>query len=108
MIANVKEIFKKKRRLENVLKTSWQDALKTSWRRMAKTNILILTKTSWRLLEDFFWRRKAKANIFFLIKTSSKDEDEWRLQDVFMKMNVCWEEGRFFNYIFRLNTAKNF
>ena len=88
-------------RLEDVLKMSWrrfcktswrrlENVLKTSWRRIAKTNILVLTKTSWRRLEDVFWRRKAKANIFVLIKTSSEDEDERRVQDVFIKTNVCW------------------
>ena len=58
---------------------------------MAKTNILVFTKTSWRRLEDVFWRPKAKANIFVLIKTSSEDKDERRLQDVFIKTNVCWD-----------------
>ena len=33
----------------------------------------------------------AKTNILVLIKTSSEDEDERRLQDVFIKTNVCWE-----------------
>ena len=41
---------------------------------MAKTNILVLTQTSWRRL----------------LKTCSEDEDERRLQDVFIKANVCW------------------
>ena len=40
--------------------------------------------------QDVFWRRKAKANIFFLIKTSSEGEGKRRLQDVFIKTNVCW------------------
>ena len=31
-------------------------------------------------------------NIFVLIKTSSEDEDERRLQDDFIKTNVCWVE----------------
>ena len=86
-------------RLENVLKISLQDVLKTLWRRLED-----VLKTSWRRLEDVlktygqdeyigldqdvFWRRKAKANIFVLIKASS--EDEIRLQDVFIKTNVCW------------------
>ena len=86
-------------RLENVLKISLQDVLKTLWRRLED-----VLKTSWRRLEDIwptriywsstrrlqdvFWRRKAKANIFVLIKAPS--EDEIRLQDVFIKTNVCW------------------
>ena len=32
----------------------------------------------------------AKTNILVLTKTSSEDEDERRLQDVFIKTNVCW------------------
>ena len=100
------------RRLEKVLKTSWQDVLKTSWRhlenilktswrRMTKTNILVLTRTSWRRLENVFWRGKAKANILVLIKTSSRRLQDvfcrrrWktssrRLQDVLIITNVCW------------------
>ena len=102
------------RRLEDVLKTFLQDVLKTSWKRLEdvlktysqdeyigldqdvlKTSSedvkLRRTYSSWsRRLEDVFWRRKAKANIFVLIKTSSEDEDETRLQDVFIKTNVCW------------------
>ena len=27
-----------------------------------------------------------------VLKTSSKDEDERRLQDVFIKINVCWDK----------------
>ena len=75
------------RRLQNVLKTSWQDVLKTFWRRIywswprrleyalwrrkVKANILVLIKTSWRRLEDVFWRGRWN--------TSSRC-----LQDVFM------------------------
>ena len=89
------------RRFEDVLKMSWRRFCKTSWRRLE--NVL---KTSWRRLEnvlktydqdeyvgldeDVFWRRMSKANIFVLIKTSSEDEDERRLQDVFIKSNVWW------------------
>ena len=58
------------RRLENVLKASWQDVLKKSWGRLE--NVL---KTSWRPM--------AKTNVLVLIKTSSEDEDKRRLQDVF-------------------------
>ena len=79
------------KRLEDVLKTYGQekyigldqDVLKTSsedvfWRRRAKANIFVLIKTSWRCLQDVFWRRRRK--------TSSR-----RLQEVFIKTNVCWE-----------------
>ena len=82
------------RRFQDVFKMSWwrlEKVLKTSWRHMAKTNILVLTKTSsedvrlrrrysswWRRLEDVF-------------KTSSEDKDERRLQEVFIKANVCWD-----------------
>ena len=81
------------KRLQDVLKTSWrrlENVLKTSWRRMTKTSILVLIKTSsedvwvrriysswWRRLQDVFWRQRRK--------TSSR-----RLQDVFIKTNVCW------------------
>ena len=65
-------VNKRRRRLENVLKTSW--------RRKTKTNILVL----------IFWKYMNNANIFVLIKTSSEDEDERHLQDVFTKTNVCW------------------
>ena len=82
------------RRLEDVLKTSCkrlEDVLKTSWGRL-KDIWPRQIYWSWpRRLEDVFWRRKAKANIFILFKTSSEDEDERRLQDVFIKTNVCWE-----------------
>ena len=82
------------RRIEDVLKTFWRcldDVLKTYgqdeyivldqdvfWRGKAKANIFVLIKTSWRRLEDVFWRWRRK--------TSSK-----RLQDVFIKANVCWD-----------------
>ena len=79
------------RHLEEVLKTYWQDVLKMSY-------------WSWsRRPEDVFWSRMTKVNIFVLIKTSSENEDERRLQDVFItssrrlhnvfiKTNVCWED----------------
>ena len=71
--------------LEDVLKTSWryledvfarrlEDVLKTSWRRMTKTNILVLTKTS-------------SENLRLRLTYSSWSR---RLQDVFLKTNVCW------------------
>ena len=83
-------------RLVNVLKTSLQDALKMSWRRLQ--NFL---KTSWRRLENVLktsWRRMTKTNILVLTKTSSENlrlrltYSSWsrRLQDVFLKTNVCW------------------
>ena len=103
------------RRLEGVLKMSWkrledvfakrledflarrlENVLKTSWRHMTKTNILVLIKRPWRCLENVFCRRISnisKANVFVLIKTSFEDEDERRLQDVFIKTNVCWVGG---------------
>ena len=94
-------------RLENVVRTSLQDVLKISWRRLEdvfKTSHRRLEdvfKTPWRRLEDVwprriywswsrrledvFWRPLSKANMFVLIKTSSR-----RLEDVFIKTNVCW------------------
>ena len=66
------------RRLENVLKTPWrrlENFLKTPWRCRAKTNILVLTKTSWTSSEDVRLRRTYPSR---------------RLQDVFIKTNVCW------------------
>ena len=44
-----------------------------------------------RRLQDVFWRCLSKENIFVLIKTSSEGEDERRVQDVFIKTNVCWK-----------------
>ena len=90
--------------LQDILKMSWrrlEDIFKTSWRHMANMNILVLTKASWRQLEDIFWRHKAKGNIFVLMKTSWRPLEDvfWRrrrktssrrLQDVFIKTNVCW------------------
>ena len=80
--------------LRDVLKTSWkrlEDVLKTYdqdkyigldqdvfWRRMDKVNIFVLIKTSWRRLEDVSWRQRRK--------TSTR-----RLQEVFIKTNVCWD-----------------
>ena len=104
-------------RLEKVLKTSLQDVLKMSWKYLSKTSWRCLEDvfarrleddltTSWKRLEDVlktydqdeyidldqdvFWRRMSKVNIFVLIKTSSEDKDERRLQDVFIKTNLCW------------------
>ena len=77
--------------LEDVLKTFLQDVLKTSWRRIAKTNIMVLTKSS---SEDVSLRRTYSSwsrRIEDVFKTSSEDEDERRLQDVFIKTNICWD-----------------
>ena len=82
-------------RLEEIFKTSWrrlktygqakyicldQDVLKTSWdvfrRRMTKANIFVLIKTSSRHLQDVFWRWRWKTSLR-------------RLQDIFIKTNVC-------------------
>ena len=41
----------------------------------------------------------AKTNIFVLIKTSSED-DERHLQDVFIKMDVCWDVMNICSYSF--------
>ena len=81
-----------------ILKTSWrhlcktslrclEDVLKTSWRRMIKTNIIVLIKTTWRLL-----------------KTSSEHKDERRLQDVFIKTNVCWVPLKSVTWDFRYSS----
>ena len=68
------------RRLEDVLKTSWiclEDVLKTSWRRLEDVWPRRIYWSWPRRLEDVFWGRKDKANIFVLMKTSWR-----RLQDV--------------------------
>ena len=65
------------RRLENVLKTSWQDVLKTSWKRLED-----VLKT--------YGQDKYIGLDQDVLKTSFEDEDEERLQDVFIKTNVCW------------------
>ena len=84
------------RRFEDVLKMSWQDVLKMSWRRLEdvlKTSWRSYGKTSWRRLEDVL---KAYGQDKYIgldqdvLKTSFEDEDEERLQDVFIKTNVCW------------------
>ena len=105
-------------RLESVLKTSLQDVLKMSWRRLEDfletswrrlENVL---KTPWRRLEDVLktsWKRfedvlKTYSQDEYIgldqdvLKTSSEDVrlrrtySSWsrRLQDVFIKTNVCW------------------
>ena len=68
-------------RLEDVLKTSWrglEDVLKTSWRRLEDVQPRRIYWSSPGRLED-------------VLKTSSEDEHERRLQDFFIKTNVCWE-----------------
>ena len=86
---------------EDVLKTSWrcledvftrrlEDILKMFWRHMTKTNILVLIKTSWRrLLKTYKYSEYVRLDQDVL-KTSSEDEGKRRLQDVFIKTNVCW------------------
>ena len=68
---------------------------------MAKMKILFLTKTSERRLKDVFWRRRViriysswSRHLEDVLKTSSEDEDKRRLQEVFVKMNVCWDHIR--------------
>ena len=86
------------RHLEDVFETCWrrlEDALKMSWRRfedVLKTSSKRLEdvlKMSWRLLEDI-WQDEY-IGLEDVLKTSSEDGDERRLQDVFIKTNVCWE-----------------
>ena len=85
--------------LKNILKISWtclgdafarrlENVLKTSSRRIVKTNILVLSKTS---PEDVCLRRICSfwpICLEDISKTSSEDEDERRLQDVFIETNV--------------------
>ena len=78
------------RRLEEVFARRLEDLLQTSGKCLEGVRLRRIYWSWPRLLEDVFWRRKAKSNIFVLIKTSSEDEDERRLQDVFIKTNVCW------------------
>ena len=64
------------RRLEDVLKTSWQDVLKMSWRHLED-----VFKTSWRRLEDVL-----KTFLQGVLKTSwkhLKDVLRRRLEDIF-------------------------
>ena len=85
--------------LKNILKISWtclgdafarrlENVSKTSSRRIVKTNILVLSKTS---PEDVWLRRICSfwpICLEDISKTSSEDEDERRLQDVFIETNV--------------------
>ena len=98
-----------------MLKMSWrrlEDVFKTSWRRLEE-----VLKTCWRCLEDVLktydqdeyvgldegvlktssedvWVRRINSSwsrrLEDVLKTSSEDEYQRRLQDVFIKTNVCW------------------
>ena len=102
------------KRLEDVLKMSWRRFPKTSWRSLKnvpKTLLQDVLKTSWKRLEDVWprrihwsWPRRlenvsktSSENVWLrwislenVLKTSSGDENERRLQDVFIKTDVCW------------------
>ena len=72
-------------RLEDVSKMSRRRSCKTSWRRIVKTNILVLTKTS---SEDVSLRRTYSS---WSRRLEERRKTSWgRLQDVFIKTNVCW------------------
>ena len=94
--------------LQEVLKMSWrclksvfarrlEGVFKTSWRRLEE-----VLKTSWRPIEDVRWRRiywswprrleDERLRWIYLSwsRRSSEDKDERRLQDVFIKTNLCW------------------
>ena len=77
------------RRLENVFKTSWRFLENLFVRRLEDVWPRRIYWYWSRRLEDVFWRGMSKANIFVLMKTSS-EENERRLQDAFIKTNVCW------------------
>ena len=113
------------RHLEDVSKTFWrclEDVLRTSWKGLEDVmarRLEYILKTSWRRLEDV-WRRwicwswpRSLEDVF---KTSSKDlwlrriyssedKDKRRLQDFFIKTNVCWEDS---NSLQRLSKKINF
>ena len=102
--------------LQDVLKTSWRcleevfarrlhDVLKTSWRCYEEVlpkriywfwsrHLDDVLKTSsedvWLRRIDSFWSRRLE-NVFWrhLLKMSSELNDERRLQDAFIKANVC-------------------
>ena len=76
--------------LEGVFARRLENVLKRSWRRMVKTNLLVLIKTSWRRLENVLRGRRRK--------TSSR-----RLQDNFIKTNVCWDMLRIIGSLNHLN-----
>ena len=94
------------RRFQNILKTSWkclEDVLKTSWRRLEDVWARRICWSWWRHLEDVLktssedvWVRRIYSSwsrhleyVFWRRwpKTSAR-----RLQDVFIKTNVCWVE----------------
>ena len=99
--------------LQDVFARRLEDVLKTSWRRLEdvlKTFLQDVLKTSWKRLEDVLKTYSQDEYIGLdqdVLKTSSEDvrlrrtysswsrrledEDERRLQDVFIKTNVCWD-----------------
>ena len=72
-------------RLENVLKTSLQDVLKTFLRRLEDVLKTFLQDVLKTYRQDEYIG--LEQDIF---NTSSEDEDENRLEDVFIKTNVSW------------------
>ena len=117
-------------RLENVLKTSLQDALKMSWRHFCKTCCWgRLCKKSWRCLEDVL--EMSSKRLEDVLKTYGQDEyigldqdvfktsseDVWlrriyssrsrRLEDVFIKTNIYWEVFEFSQKITALENISN-
>ena len=118
-------------RLENFLNTSWKHLRKASWRCLdvLKTFLQDVLKTSWRRLEDVWpgriywsWSRRLEdvlktfsedawvrriyspwsGRLEDVLKASSEDEDKRRLQDVFIKTNVC-RDWRQYIILFTLN-----
>ena len=76
------------RHLRDFLKTSWQDVLKTSWKRLEGVLKTYDHNEYIRVDQDVLkmsWRRLLKTKTKDVFKTSSK-----RLQDIFIKTNVCW------------------
>ena len=99
--------------LEEVFPRRLEDVLKSSWRRLGKTSSRCLEdifarsledvlKISWRCLGTTSWKRLENVMKMYdqdeyigldqnVLKTFSEDEDERRLQDVFIKTNFCWK-----------------
>ena len=98
---------------QDVLKMSWrnlEDILKTPWKRFqdaSKTFLQKVLKTSWKRLEDVLKTygqdeyigleqdalKTSSEDVWLiriLLKTKTKDVSR-RLQDVFIKTNVCWQ-----------------
>ena len=81
------------RHLEDGLKTSWkhvEDGLKTydqdEYIGLDQDVFKIFSEDGWvRRIYSSWWRRLQDV-----LKTASEDEDKRRLQDVFIKKNVCW------------------